>query len=239
MADPKEPHFLAFHRHKPAFAGPRPEAEWLNRNALTDLDAYARLFDDAGAARAVGEASSNYLYLQDALDGIQRYVPAARLIAVLRNPVDRAYSAFLHLVRDGRETTSEFATALALEPQRINANWSPLYRYTEVGRYASQIERYFAAGERGRLKIVLYDDLERDPAAVVRELFDFLGVARDFAPHLGQRLNPAAQPRSAGVQRLLASQHGLQGAARRLLRDDVRRLEALIGRDLAAWLAER
>jgi hypothetical protein len=91
MAVPKEPHFLAFDRAPPAYRGPGTDPDWFNISTITNPGHYRRLFAGAGGAKALGEASTAYLYLESTVEGIRRHVPDIRMIAVLRNPVDRAY----------------------------------------------------------------------------------------------------------------------------------------------------
>ncbi|HEX6473777.1 MAG TPA: sulfotransferase, partial [Candidatus Limnocylindria bacterium] len=98
----KEPHHFAFDADQPApqFRGPGAN---LHRDAVTGTDAYRALFADAGEALAVGEASATYLYVAASVERIRAAIPDARLVAILRQPADRAYSSYLHLKRQGRE----------------------------------------------------------------------------------------------------------------------------------------
>lgn len=94
--------------------------------------------------RAIGEASPLHLHLHDAQTPrrLKAAVPDVRLVAVLREPVTRAYSVFSHLVRNGREPAASFAEALALEDEQIAAGWEHIWHYTRMGRYAEQLRRY-------------------------------------------------------------------------------------------------
>ena len=150
----------------------------------------------------------------------------------MRNPVDRAYSAFLHLVRDNRETTRDFAEALAQEPQRIADNWEHIWHYIAMGRYYEQVKRYFDRFERDQIWVLLYRDLRTDPRAVIRDTFRFVGVDETFVPDMGTRYNEASLPIEQRPPLLPSVRARLQDE----LRDDILKLQDLIGRDLSHWL---
>ena len=92
----------------------------------THIDDYRKQFEDASTESAIGEASPMYLYFPQAAERIHHYIPEARLIVILRQPAARAFSNFLHLVRDGREKNRDFIQAWNLEQQRIRAHWAPI-----------------------------------------------------------------------------------------------------------------
>lgn len=96
--------------------------------AVTDLADYQALFEGVTDEKAIGEASASYLYSPKAPTLIKRSIPDARLIAILRNPPDRAYSNFLHCVRGGRESIVDFAEALRVEEERIILEYAALHR---------------------------------------------------------------------------------------------------------------
>jgi hypothetical protein len=162
---------------------------------VTDATAYQALFEGAGAARVRGEASPLYLYSAHAAARIAARVPAARLVAILRDPADRAFSHYLHLRRDHLEPCATFAEALAREQQRIDADWEWSFHYRAVGRYESQLARYTTLFPPGALHIELYDDLAADPSGVARRVYAFLGVDESFTPDVGARLNQGGVPR--------------------------------------------
>lgn len=185
----KEPHFFAFESCPPRFRGPPGRDVPMNRIAVTDIEDYAELFRDAAPRQRAGEGSTQYLYLPDTAAAIARHLPDVRLIAVLRSPAERAYSAFMHLRRDGLEPKRDFLTALQLEEERIARRWAPLYHYRHGGYYARQLSRYLELFERERLHIVLYEDYQADPVGVLQGVFAFLGVDASYAPDTHERRN--------------------------------------------------
>jgi hypothetical protein len=137
---------------------------------------------------AVGEASPSYLFHPLAPERVAALLPRARLIAVLRDPVDRAFSHYQHEVALGREPFS-FEDALAAEDERMcgevermlhdpsyfsEAWWN--HTYAARGRYAEQLERWFAVFPREQLLVLFSDDLLQQPEATYALVLDFLGV---------------------------------------------------------------
>jgi hypothetical protein len=165
----------------------------------------------------VGEASPSYLFHPLAPERVARMLPRARLIALLRNPVDRAFSHYQHEVALGREELS-FEDALAREDERMqgelermlrdpsyfsHAWWN--YTYAARGRYAEQLERWLDAFPREQLLVLFTEELAADTAGTYRRVLDFLGVdARglDSYPRIFEReyggMDPATRIRLEG-----------------------------------------
>ena len=127
----KEPHFFGLEGDSLIFQGP-PGNEVKENKAIRNIDDYQALFQAAPAQSLVVEASVSYLYLPKAAQRIKYYLPNVKLITMLRNPVERAYSSFLHLMRDGREPLKDFSQGLKAEKDRIRENFGFLYRYTDL-----------------------------------------------------------------------------------------------------------
>lgn len=210
-------HYLK--QHPDVFMSPRKEAgyfavdfdrplnEGFNRYAITDVDTYRALFAGVTNEHAVGEASPQYLWSPLAPAKIAAMLPNVRLIALLRNPIDRAFSSYLHLRREGGETIEDFGDALRAEGERVAEHLGPLWRYQEVGLYARQLERYHAHFDRAQIKIFLYDDFSADPRGVLRSVFRFIGVDDEFVPDMGNRYNVSGIPRSRALHRVLNARH--------------------------------
>lgn len=180
MSPQKEPSFFALEGDQPEFAGPGDAS--MNRLAVTRLEDYLELFSGAHGHAARGEASVLYLYAPGAARRIRRYVPHARLIVMLRNPVDRAYSAYLHLRRDGRETVDSFGRALDLEEQRIAAGWQHLWHYRRMGLYSEQVARYLEVFPRNQLLFIVFERFVAAPQVHLPRIFEFLQVDSGFVP---------------------------------------------------------
>ena len=216
----KEPNYFALAGQRVAYAGPGDMI--VNRASITDEPRYRALFRGAAGAKAVGEASTLYLYAPGAAAAIHQDVPEARIIAILRDPTERAYSSFLHMRRDGRESVESFEEALDLEKSRIDQHWEHLWHYTGLGLYHAQLERYLALFPRDRVGVWLYDDLEAEPGRVLREVFAFLGVDPTFEPDMSVRHKVAGTPRSKTLHAILTQPNPVKSMAKRLLPAGVR-----------------
>lgn len=167
----KEPRFFAFDGDAGSAAADNP----MYQGAIVDLAAYEALFDPAGNAKAVGEVSPEYLKHGPSAERIKARIPEAKLIAVLRNPVTRAFSDYLMYRRDGRETETDFQAALDAQPTRLAAG-EATGQYLVTGNYADQLEVYYDQFDRSQIKVVLQDDLVTDRDGTMAELYAFLGV---------------------------------------------------------------
>jgi hypothetical protein len=215
MSPAKEPGFFAFEGETLDFRGPGDE--YGHRFVTTELDAYRKLFEGVTNETAIGESSTWYLYSSKAPERIQHYIPDTKLIAILRNPVDRAYSSFLHLIRDEREPFNDFAKALKEEQTRINNNWEYLWRYTDMGFYSVQLKRYFEKFDPSQIKVFLYEDLNDNPANLLKETFRFLQVDETYIPEVFTRLNVSGARKSKTVDALLDDKNPIKRFLKPLL----------------------
>ena len=142
-----------------------------------------------GVRPAVGETTPGYLFHPLVPERVARLLPEAKLIVLLRNPVDRAYSSYWHRVAQGHETLPDFEDALDAEQSRLegelelmvqegsyNSEERRLYSYTARGLYAEQLERWLAHFARDRFLIESSEQLFQDPAAVLRRICLFLDL---------------------------------------------------------------
>ena len=171
----KEPRFFSYEGESVDYKGPGDD-KW-GREIVSSWDAYTALFASAGSQVAVGEASNVYLYFAaKTAPRIAARLPQARLIAILRNPVDRAYSSFLMLRGEGREPLADFRSALREEAGRLERGWSPAWAYTRRSFYAESVQTYRKLFPKSQMRFFLYDDLARRPQELFDSIFDFLGV---------------------------------------------------------------
>ena len=204
MSPWKEPKFFAFETEADlGFRAANGRDAPVNASVILDQAENEELFDDARDGElARGEASTHYLYVEKSPGRIKTLIPDARLIAVLRNPVDRAFSSYQHLVRDDLEPL-DFGAALDAEPQRIAEHYAYLYRYTDMGFYSQQLDRYEKTFSENQLCVLLYDDLRSDPEGTCRQIFSFLGVDEDFVPDMSGEYNRSGVPKNRFMHRLL------------------------------------
>jgi hypothetical protein len=208
MSPAKETNFFAYEGRPPNCAG--PGADYVN-NSTTRLEEYEALFANAGAAKARGEASPLYLYEHGTAARIRAWLPDVKLIAILRNPVDQAYSHFLYARRQMLEPLEDFNAALDAEQSRVDAGWQPMFRYARFPRYAEQLAAYYAAFPREQIQIHLYEDFEENPLAVMKAIFRFIGVDETFEPDVDYRPNAGGAPRNKAFQDLIMKPTPLSG----------------------------
>jgi len=209
----KETHFFDHGGERQTYAGPSR----IPGPAIRTAEEYEKLFDGVRDQKAAGEATPTYLYLPGVAERIKAHVPEAKLIAILRDPAERAYSAYQHAVRNGREPLREFSEALAEEDRRVREGWHPIYHYRSRGFYHAQLSRYFEAFGRERVKVYLYDDLRSDPFGMMRDIFRFLGVDDSFTPDTSTRYNLSGVPRSRAVGSLVKKLGGLTSAVKKVV----------------------
>jgi hypothetical protein len=216
----KEPNYFALADQRVAFAGPGDSI--INQASITDLREYQALFRGARSAAAIGEASTLYLYAPTAAEALRKHVPGVRVIAILRDPAERAYSSYLHMRRDGREPLTSFDEALDEEETRIRANWEHLWHYTRLGFYHAQLRRYYDLFPREQIAVWLYDDLSENPQRVLREVFTFLAVDPTFEPDMSVRHKVAGTPRSRLLHAALTRPNLAKSLAKAVLPPAVR-----------------
>ena len=123
-----------------------------NRFSITSVSDYSAQFAKANGAKALGEVCPFYLYSKKAPERIQHYVPDAKIIMLLRNPVDRAYASFMHRLLNDREPYQDFEKALDEEPKRIQENWDHLWHYKNMGLYFEQVNRFMQCFQRNQIQ---------------------------------------------------------------------------------------
>ena len=209
MSPEKEPHFFGLENREIDFQGPGDLERY--RNAVTQFEDYLKLFDGVTNEVAIGEASTSYLSNSQAPEKIKHYLPRVKLIAVLRNPVDAAYASFLHLLRDGDETITDFSLALQQEEARIKDNWEGIWHYRQRGLYYEQLKRYFELFDRKQLKIYLYEDFKNNSQFVLQDIFEFLNV-ESFVPNVSQKYNVSGMPKNQLLNRLISKPNILKSS---------------------------
>ena len=165
----KEPNFFAYENFDVSGAG-----EALQRHyeaSVRNLNDYKDLFKGAREDQLKGETSNTYLVVEGAAENIKRHLPSVKLIAILRNPVDRLYSRFLHLARENKLPGGDFADVLDR-----SSIWWERNDLVKEGFYHKNLSRFFELFPKSNIKIFLTEDLEKDPNKVLGEIYEFLQV---------------------------------------------------------------
>jgi len=240
--------------HPDVFIPDKKELAFFNWNFDKGVDWYTAQFAGYSGQKAIGEITPGYLNSEPAIRRIAEMIPDARFFVVLREPVQRAYSAY-QLLQERYPGTS-FRDACTESSYLVKESL-----------YAEGIERIFGLFHRENVKVFLYDDVQKDPAGVIADLFHFLGVDADYRPSsMGKIYNRAMFSKvqdivarlglgwSLGLIKktpigdMIKRYHRSRGvgtvdpgascsdAVRAKFCDDVIKLEALLGRDLSGWL---
>jgi len=255
-------HYLK--QHPGIFLPALKELKFFTGGSDKDFAGYLNHFAPNTEGKLPGEVSSDYLYSgPGTAEIISKYLPDVKLVAILRDPVDRGFSEYCMDVKNGKVLT-DYRTALEGKYK---------FRYRNQGLYFKQLSNYLAHFDRSRIKIYFFEDLCADHAALMKDLFRFIGVSDDV--ECAGKSNIGYYPRSRRAQKILQRPNPLRSAARSILglfmdveqrqklrakfleankrekpgldpalrkelisfyKDDILKLQELTGRDLSAWM---
>lgn len=198
LCDPKEPHYFS--------------EDMDQHRYVKKLDSYLDLFQHAAEdKKIIGEASVGYLFSDVALSNIYNFNPNAKIIAMVRNPIEAAISSHRQLLYARYENEPDFENAWRLQASRKLGQNIPstcrapaFLQYADACRFGRQIERLMRTFPDKQIKVIVFDDFISDTAKVYREVLDFLEL-----PHDGRdsfpRINEAKQPRSEWMARWISA----------------------------------
>lgn len=230
----------ALKEHPEVYAPEKPD----NVNFFTvhwqrGLDWYEQTyFADVRGEKAVGEFSNSYVMVEAAQRRIAEHLPGVRLSVTLRDPLERAFLqwAHIHLKRKRYGLDARKGVGIPFERCLDHHGHQWWRMWIEPGLYALHLERVFRLFPKERVHVALYDDLCEDPLAFYRGFLEFLEVDAGFRPSwIGQDVNPDAE--DASLEQWVSAE--ARAEFRAGYREDVEKLQEMIGRDLGHWLRER
>ncbi len=203
MCPIKEPHYFSKDFNPKQFAPdykrshPCDLLEYFQKQHLEKIhiahvsrwDQYIQLYREAENQTVVGEASSGYLYSTVAAENIYNQSPNAKIIIILRDPIDRAYSHFTMDLASGRSSTSSFTEAVKKDFSNPIKAWGGKHLYVELGLYADQVERYLKIFPSKNVKIINYRDWISDNQKILNEISLFLSIEPDKCSNVGMVTN--------------------------------------------------
>lgn len=192
------------------------------RETVTDLESYQALFKEVTNEKAIGEISPSYLLNPRAPERIKYHLPNVKLFAVLRDPADRAYSHYLHMIKTGYEHEYDFSLAMQ-EEKVIIGDWNRTRVYIPAGFYYKLLSRYYELFDSSQIKVMLYEDLRKNSVALMQDLYRFLGVDDSFTPDVSVMHNPSGVPKSRSFQTLISKSYKLKGMLEAFLPDKIMR----------------
>ena len=214
----KEPHFYSYEGEE------RPH--W----GTGSIEEYTALFEEAEPEQLCVEASTWYLYSSTAAEQIRRYAPDTKCVALLRQPVERAYSSWSFRVQQGWESLS-FEEAIAAEEKRIENGEPWDVHYLKAGLYAEQVRRFYDQLGRDQVRVFLFDDFKDDSDGVVKKALSFLDLNPIGESETKTVYNTTQLPRSQVVN-YLQKADSLRWVARQLFPSPLR---SAIRRHVQRW----
>jgi hypothetical protein len=259
----KEPAFFTDFAAR-EWRGPRSK-RFASTLAITAEDYEANFDNDKNAEWGI-DASTDYLSCEVSPSLIEEYAKdhEVRLVCILRDPVERAFSEYAHTIRDGYQQET-FAASLAMEPERIAGGWTPLFHHIRRSRYSDALARYMQRFGADRLLILPYESV--GDGSVLKSIEGFMGL-EPFDYDLAEKANVSTTHRNRSLKKLIEGDSALKrigkaltpgpfrnwikglnagrlemtqeeaAAAYALLREDIARTQALIPFDARHWIRE-
>jgi len=197
ISEPKEPNF---------FMDDSPSMKYID-----DLQGYKSLYSDklVNNCKVVADASILYMYSKEALSNIKKYNPDAKIVAMIRNPVEMVQSFHLQLLYNLDEDEPDFSIAWDLIAERKAGNKLPqkyrdtkLLFYSDIGKYYEQLKRVYDLFSKEQIKVILYDDFVKSNLDVYKDTLKFLRVPYDGKESF-DRINDAKKPKSKFVNKIV------------------------------------
>lgn len=170
---------------------------YYDKNRIDTLEKYNSLFEKEDVILR-GDSSVSYLFYEDVPHKIITYNPDAKIIIMLRNPIDRAFSHYLMDYSLGLISES-FETIIQKQSKHKNANLF-YQQYIHVSEYSKQIKRYLEVFSKDNIHFIDYEDFKNDTSDVVNSVFLFLGVNDDFQPYLKKKYNTYTAPKNSLIR---------------------------------------
>ncbi|MBU1195106.1 MAG: sulfotransferase [Proteobacteria bacterium] len=169
----KELHYFSYQQIAENSKGP---GDLITLDSLCDSkQKYQNHYAKANKESAIGEFSPSYLYYANVGEQIKKILDPVKIIVMLRNPIEKAYSQYMHLVRDQRETLN-FYDALMAEPERKKNKWGDIWLYASSSLYTDKLKIYQSIFGSNNVKVVLFKNFINNPDDTLIDIFTFLGV---------------------------------------------------------------
>lgn len=208
----KEPRYFSSIGLDLPLKGPGDNTQF--QNVVFTFDEYKKLYEKVNNKR-VGDASIQYLYsYQSTADLIKADLGDIPILILLRNPIERAYSAYNLKIRDGFEKES-FESAINLEEERLNSNYDMLWAYASNGLYFEAVKKYKEVFSK--VRIVLFEEFIEDPKSSLEEIFDFLEVTKNVNIDTSKKYAHAGKPKNKLVELLTSNKYRFTQAMRNVV----------------------
>lgn len=252
MSPIKEPMYFRYgYSNEPLIRG----EERFQKGTIYKREAYEELFKGVRKEKAIGESSTTYLANPECAKRIYDYNPGMKIIVILRNPIDRAFSNYRMYVDWGLEN-KPFSRVVSDELSGKKVNQPQGRKYLELGKYYESIREYLNVFGEDQVKVFLYEDF-KEPRKLYKQVFNFLEVEPAFDPSMDQRLNISNKKSYNPYVRLLQTKviyklklnkyfnlsilmphldASTKGVLQQYYEQEILKLQPLIGRDISHWL---
>ena len=239
---------------------------YYSKNRIDTEEKYNRLFNTQKKNVIFGEGSVSYFFYPTIAKDIKAYNPIAKIIVMLRNPIDRAFSHYLMDYRLGLVSDS-FEDIINKKSKHKNAHLF-YQQYIKVGEYATQLKRYFDVFDKKNILLIDYEDFKSDVASTVDSVYSFLNVSTEFSADVNKKHNTFTMPKNKLIRfmysfvvirnilsfifpknmvkagRLILFRKNkkpklleeTRNQLKHYFSNDVRLLESLIGKDYSKWI---
>ena len=187
MSPVKEPNYFSFTEIE-------KQNLYYTEKGISNWEDYVALFRNSSGKKARGEASVSYLFYPGVAKNIFNKIPEARIIIMLRNPIDRAFSHYEMDYRLGYVKSS--FSEIVFDKNKNHLRQMQFQQYVLLGNYAEQVNRYFEVFGKKNVFVVLFDDFKTDAEGVIKKLYKFLQVNPDFENDTEEKHNISEQPRN-------------------------------------------
>ncbi|WBY17285.1 sulfotransferase [Erythrobacteraceae bacterium WH01K] len=201
LPERKELHYFSRPDLEKTTAGPGDAAVLAEIPAT--LKSYLHHYEAKQPGQVAVDISPSYLFHYGSAARIAEALPSARAVFILREPEEKVFSQYVHLVGEARESLS-FENALEAEPSRKSAGYADMWLYRESGYYADAIAAFQRALGAENVKVILFDDFRRDPQGVLKAISLFAGVTEDQRFDTSINANVSGAPRSRLLARIAA-----------------------------------
>lgn len=222
----KEPRFLSSKYNRLPHNGPCDKK--VDDNTVKSKKEYFDLFKNINSEKIIGEGSTENLYYYKTADRIKTLAENPKILILLRNPVERAYSSYWLLVSQKREKES-FENALKLEEDRIKQNYEFIWHYKSVGLYYNQVKYYLETFKDNNVKIILFDDFKKNPKRILNDILKFLGLNSDYKINFKSKYNASGSVKNKFIYNVIKKNNIFKKFIKSLLS---RRMSRKLGRSV-------
>ncbi|NND94109.1 MAG: sulfotransferase [Flavobacteriales bacterium] len=170
---------------------------------INDPNDYKKLYSPAQAGQKTGDISNSYMICPSAASAIHAHNPSAKIIVILRNPINRAWSQYLMNLRESKTETKDFIEELENDSRAVNQGWGVNHQYLELGNYSKQLKLYYDLFSAEQILPIIFEEYVKQPTIALRKICQFIGVSPEFEFDTSGKKNAASLPRNKTLNSLL------------------------------------